>query len=80
MPNPLFNALHGAQNAQQTMPDPAAYRREIEKQMQSFQQQGRNPSSELEQMMQRSGMNAQQQQFIRNLGHAVASRLFGGNS
>ena len=76
MANGLFSALQGCQRPQ--MPNPAEYRAAIQQQINTYQQQGRNPTQEFEALMQSGKIPAQQLELYRKLGHAVASRLFGG--
>ena len=75
MPNGLFQALQGGQRPQ--MPNPAEYRAAIQQQISAYQQQGRNPTQEFEALIQSGKIPAQQLEMYRQLGHAVASRLFG---
>lgn len=76
MPNGLFQALQPNQRPQ--MPNPAEYRAAIQQQITTYQQQGRNPTQEFEALLQTGKIPPQQLQMYRQLGHAVASRLFGG--
>lgn len=73
MPNPLYQALGGQQ-----IPNPTEYRQRIDGQISAFRQQGRNPTSEFEALMQSGKIPADKLAYIRQLGHAVASRLYGG--
>lgn len=75
MPNGLFQSLQPNQRPQ--MPNPAEYRAAIQQQINTYQQQGRNPTQEFESLIQSGKIPAQQLAMYRQIGHAVAARLFG---
>ena len=75
MPSPIYQALGGRQQPQI---NPAEYRQRIDAEIRSFQQQRRNPTAELEQLLQSGKIPAEKLAFARQLGRAVASRLYGG--
>ena len=79
MPNGLFQALRGQQRPQMPAVNPAEYRSAIQQQINAYQQQGRNPTQEFEALVQSGKIPARQLAMYRQIGHAVAARLFGGN-
>lgn len=78
MPSPLFQAMGGPQRPQMPNVNPAEYKAAIQQQLDTYAQQGRNPTQEFEALAQSGRIPAQQLAMYRQLGHAVAARLFGG--
>lgn len=78
MPNALFTALLGSQQPSAASVNPAQYRAAIQQQIDAYQKEGRNPTQELDALARSGRIPAQQLSMYRQLGHAVAARLFGG--
>lgn len=78
MPNGLFQALGGAQRPQTSGINPVEYRAAIQQQIDTYQREGRDPTQEFNALLQSGRINPQQLALYRQLGHAVAARLFGG--